>query len=83
MAGVQKPLLSYFSPTTAPLSPTIRFRAIPGPPDARKRRVDPEKIRLQLSPASLGVEIRMDDPPQGWIQEFSKRGGSTKPQPHY
>ena len=59
MAGVQKSLLGYFSPTTTPLSCTIHSRAIPGPPKARKRKVDPEIIRLQLSPATQGVEISM------------------------
>ena len=59
MAGVQKSLLSYFSPSTAPLSCTIQSRAIPGPPKARKRKVDPEIIQLQLYPATSGVEIRM------------------------
>ena len=36
MAGGQKSLLSYFSPTTVPLSCTIHSRAIPGPPKGKE-----------------------------------------------
>ena len=66
MAGVQKSLLSYFSPTIAPLSCTIRSRAIPGPPKARKRRVG----RPRKNPApTISWCGNQDDPALAEVQD--------------
>ena len=77
VAGVHKSLWSYFSSTTAPLSPVrettpvlrIRSRVIPGPPKASKRRVGlPRKTPTPTISSNSGCE-NQDGPTLAEVQD--------------